>query len=218
MTVACRALALLGAGLAVVGLTSPAAAGRVPPEGRGHSISAPVAATAPCRRSRNGRPGPRTYRPPVRAPVSDPFRPPPQPWLPGNRGLEYRTVPGTLVRAIGPGRVSFAGPVAGALYVTVSHPDGLRSSYSWLAAVRVGRGAPVRAGAVVGVAADRLHLGVRRGRRYLDPASLWGCLVAGGRVHLVPLDGGGPVGPPGPGRLGAVRPPSLHSYVGPPTG
>lgn len=157
----------------------------------GAAGAAGTAGRSLCRRpSALSRPGPRTYRPPVRGPVVDPFRPPPQPWLPGNRGLEYATIPGTLVRAIGPGRVSFAGPVAGSLHVTVTHPDGLRSSYSFLAAVRVRRSAAVSAGAVVGVAAARLHLGVRRGRRYLDPASLWGCTVTGGRVWLVPLGGG----------------------------
>ena len=130
--------------------------------------------------------GPRTYRPPVTAPVVDAFRPPDQPWLPGNRGLAYGTVPGTLVRAIGPGTVSFAGPVAGQLHVTVTHPDGLRSSYSFLASVRTRRGRTVAAGEVVGVAAADLHLGVRRGDRYLDPASLWGRPVGGGRVVLVP--------------------------------
>src|SRR5690606_16673870 len=35
------------------------------------------------------------YDPPVDAPITDPFRPPPQPWLPGNRGIEYATAPGT---------------------------------------------------------------------------------------------------------------------------
>ena len=140
--------------------------------------------------ARTAGPGPRTYRPPVAAPVTDPFRPPAHDWLPGNRGLEYATAPGTLVRAIGPGVVRFAGPVAGALHVTVEHPDGLRSSSSFLAAVRVVAGEHVAAGAVVGVAGPRLHLGVRRGDQYLDPASLWGCPVGGGRVALVPLDGG----------------------------
>ncbi|HEX2576432.1 MAG TPA: M23 family metallopeptidase [Aquihabitans sp.] len=145
---------------------------------------------------------PRTYRPPVAAPVVDPFRPPPEPWLAGNRGLEYGTAPGTPVGAIGPGTVSFAGPVAGSLHVTVTHPDGLRSSYSFLAAVRVRAGDVVAPGDVVGIAAERLHLGVRRGDRYLDPATLWGRRVEGGRVRLVPLGDGAPAGerdPPPPG-------------------
>ena len=144
----------------------------------------------------------RTYQPPVTAPVVDPFRPPAQPWLAGNRGLEYATVAGTPVGAIGPGVVTFAGPVAGALHVTVTHPDGLRSSYSFLAAVRVRVGDRVATGEVVGIAADRFHVGVRRGERYLDPASLWGRRVGGGRVVLVPLDGGGADGLPSPPSAG----------------
>jgi murein DD-endopeptidase MepM/ murein hydrolase activator NlpD len=135
-------------------------------------------------------PGNRVYAPPVEAPVADPFRPPPEPWRSGNRGIEYATAPGTQVHAIGPGAVVFAGAVAGSLHVTVLHPDGLRSSYSFLAAIRVRVGQRVRGGALVGVAGERFHVGVRRGRTYLDPASLWGRPVRGGRVLLVPLDGG----------------------------
>lgn len=145
-------------------------------------------------------PGNRVYAPPVDAPVADPFRPPPEPWMAGNRGIEYATAPGTPVRAIGPGAVVFAGAVAGSLHVTILHPDGLRSSYSFLAAIRVRVGQRLRGGALVGVAGERFHVGVRRGRTYLDPASLWGTPVRGGRVLLVPLDGG-----PRLGRSGARR-------------
>lgn len=129
----------------------------------------------------------RSYRPPVTASVLDPYRPPPQPWMPGNRGIEYDTARGELVRAIGPGRVTFAGPVAGTLHVTVRHPDGLRSSYSNVGAVRVRVGHTVAAGHVVAVAAGPVHLGVREGDEYIDPASLWGDRVQGGRVALIPL-------------------------------
>jgi murein DD-endopeptidase MepM/ murein hydrolase activator NlpD len=135
-------------------------------------------------------PGNRVYAPPVAAPVADPFRPPPEPWQSGNRGIEYATAPGTPVHAIGPGAVVFAGAVAGSLHVTILHPDGLRSSYSFLAAIRVRVGQRVRGGALVGVAGERFHVGVRRGRTYLDPASLWGRPVRGGRVLLVHPDGG----------------------------
>ncbi|MCU1499685.1 MAG: peptidase family protein [Acidimicrobiales bacterium] len=204
-----RVLAVGVAVVLVVFVSAPPSAARLPPRASVWRGALPAIA---CRgRSAIATPGPRTYRPPVRAPVIDPFRPPPQPWLPGNRGIEYATVPGTRVRAIGPGRVSFAGPVGGSLHVTVTHADGLRSSYSFLAAVRVRRGAVVAAGVVVGVAGARLHLGVRRGRRYLDPASLWGCAVAGGRVHLVPLDGG-PAVEPGAAR-GVLGPPPRHRYT-----
>lgn len=136
-------------------------------------------------------PGSRTYRPPVSSPVADPFRPPPQPWLAGNRGIEYATPPGTQVRAIGPGVVTFAGLVAGERDVTVRHPDGLRSSYVDLATARVRLGDTVSAGQVIGLSTDRLHLGVRRGATYIDPASLWGTDVTGGRVILVPEQSGG---------------------------
>ena len=128
-----------------------------------------------------------TYRPPADAPVRDPFRPPPQPWLPGNRGIEYDTRPGEEVRAIGPGRVAFADAVAGRLVITVVHPGGLRSSYTALGRIAVRRGDRVAGGQVIGLAGGPLHLGVRRGDRYLDPASLWGTQVGGGRVVLVPV-------------------------------
>lgn len=138
-----------------------------------------------------GPPAGHTYQPPVEAPVIDPFRLPPEPWMAGNRGIEYATVAGSPVGAIGPGVVVFAGPVAGARHVTVRHPDGLRSSYSFLATIQVAVGQGVTTGQPVGRAGDRFHVGVRRGDAYLDPASLWGTPVGGGRVVLVPLDGRG---------------------------
>jgi hypothetical protein len=128
---------------------------------------------------------PVAYAPPVDAPIVDPFREPDGPYGRGNRGIEYDTDPGAAVRAIGAGEVVFAGPVAGALHVTVLHPDGLRSSYSFLASISARRGARVAVGAVVGRAGDRLHLGVRRGDQYIDPALLFQGRVEV-RVRLVP--------------------------------
>lgn len=138
---------------------------------------------------------PPAYVPPVDAPVVDPFRPPPTPYAPGNRGLDYGTAPGTEVRAAASGVVTFAGTVAGSRHVTVLHPDGLRTSYSFLARVDVVAGQRVDQGAVLGTTVGRLHLGARAGDAYLDPASLFG----GGlpRVHLVPFDE-----PPGEGPAG----------------
>ncbi len=133
-----------------------------------------------------GAPGPPRYQPPVSAPISDEFRPPAEPWLAGNRGLEYDTTPGTAVTAIGPGLVVFAGSVADGLYVTVLHPDGIRSSYSFLAVISVSRGDRVRAGTVVGVAGDLFHLGARQGGNYIDPAALFGTVVGSAEVYLVP--------------------------------
>lgn len=151
--------------------------------------------------------GPPRYRPPVDAPVIDPFRPPAEPWLAGNRGLEYETVPGTPVGAIGPGLVVFAGTVAGQLYVTVLHPDGIRSSYSYLASITVAVGDRVRAGDVVGTTGAVFHLGARVGDTYIDPASLFGRLSGRASVYLVPTPRGSAGGVP-PGLLRPVRPPA----------
>ena len=71
-----------------------------------------------------------TYAPPVDAPVADPFRPPATGFGPGNRGIEYATAPGTVVRAVGDGVVAFAGLVAGTRHVTVRHADGVRTTAS----------------------------------------------------------------------------------------
>jgi murein DD-endopeptidase MepM/ murein hydrolase activator NlpD len=87
--------------------------------------------------------------------------------------LEYATVPGSAVRAIGAGTVLFAGQVGGELHVTVRHADGLRSTYSYLAEVAVGVDETVQRGQLVGRAGSRLHLGVRCGSAYLDPAPLF---------------------------------------------
>jgi murein DD-endopeptidase MepM/ murein hydrolase activator NlpD len=145
------------------------------------------------------------YRPPVDAPVTDPFRPPPQPWLPGNRGVEYATVPGTPVRAAGRGEVTFAGAVGGDLHVTVTHPDGVRTSYSFLAEVSVVAGQHVERGHVVGTAGSRLHVGARRGDTYIDPESLWGP-TGPPWVRLAPLEGGGRRVPPLGGRVARSLP------------
>jgi murein DD-endopeptidase MepM/ murein hydrolase activator NlpD len=64
----------------------------------------------------------------------------------------------------------------------VLHGDGLRSSYSHLATLAVVAGDRVLIGQAVGTASGRLHLGVRAGDAYLDPALLFDA----GPVHLVP--------------------------------
>ena len=127
------------------------------------------------------------FRPPVDAPVADPFRSPEDPYGPGNRGIEYDTESGDAVRAAASGTVEFAGAVAGALHVTVDHGGGLRSSYSYLQRISVRVGAHVARGAVIGIAGDRLHFGVRLDGVYTDPDTFIG--VRRVRVRLVPLRG-----------------------------
>lgn len=113
------------------------------------------------------------YSVPVDASVVDPFRVPTGPYGPGNRGLEYLTAPGSVVRSIGAGTVAFAGQVAGRLVISIDHPDGLRSSLVGLAVIDTAAGRRVARGAVVGRAGPTLHLGVRRAGVYLDPATLF---------------------------------------------
>ena len=121
---------------------------------------------------------------PVEAAVVDPFRPPSDPFGPGNRGLEYATVSGDVVRAVADGVVRFAGPVAGAPVVVVDH-GGLWSTYTSLAARLVARGQPVVRGQEVAQASEGFHLTARMDGHYLDPAELLDrrCRV----VRLVPL-------------------------------
>lgn len=169
------ALALLAVALASA-LTRPPAAAAVPPGGAGvaRSGQAPEAPSAI------------VHVPPVDAPVVDPFRAPPGPYGPGNRGLEYDTEPGDPVRASASGTVVFAGPVAGALHVTVRHADGVRTSYSFLARSHVVLGQRVDQGEPVGEAGDRLHFGARLADAYFDPALLFGSGAVD--VELVPFE------------------------------
>lgn len=113
------------------------------------------------------------YRPPVAGPIVSGFALPAERWQPGNRGVDYAPEPGTPVTAAADGEVVFAGEVGGELHVTVRHPDGLRTSYSFLASVSVAVGQRVRAGDPVGVAGGPFHFGVREpDGTYLDPAAL----------------------------------------------
>ena len=113
--------------------------------------------------------------------VLRPFDPPERPWLPGHRGADLAAETGQEVLAAGPGRVHFAGTVAGTPVVSVSH-GGLRTTYLPVE-TGLARGDPVAAGQVIGTvaAAPRhcpqrtcLHWGLLRGRDYLDPLSLLG--------------------------------------------
>lgn len=113
------------------------------------------------------------------------YSPPPKPWLPGHRGVDLATTPSAEVRAAGPGRVAFAGMVAGRPVVSIEHEGGFRTTYE-----------PVRSAVTAGEVVDRgqlighvlgIHPGceapacVHWGARwrddpdgYLDPLSLLG--------------------------------------------
>ena len=153
------------------------------------ALLAPSLATSPASAAPPlGSSGREVFRPPTSGVVIDPFRPPPKPWLSGNRGIEYATEPGSALTAIGTGTVSFAGQVAGRLVVSITHQSGLRSSLTGVGQIRVQPGEFVRGGQVVGEALETVHLGVRKADTYIDPASLWGREVSAGRAYLVALD------------------------------
>jgi murein DD-endopeptidase MepM/ murein hydrolase activator NlpD len=69
--------------------------------------------------------------------------------------------------------------------VVVRHADGRRATYGRLLTVGVAEGQWIGASAPVGWAGTTLHLGLRDGDDYLDPAPLFGVLR--GVARLVPL-------------------------------
>jgi hypothetical protein len=126
------------------------------------------------------------YRAPSDAPIVDRFRPPPEPWMPGNRGIDYGTSAGAEITAAADGRVVFAGSVAGSVHVSIAHDDGLRTSYSFVASAAVVATQRVRAGQVVAVAGGPFHFGVRTpDDTYLDPEAVLAGAIRP-RARLVP--------------------------------
>lgn len=130
---------------------------------------------------------PVVHRLPVPAAVARRFEPPVGTYGPGHRGVDLAAPVGTAVRATERGTVHHAGPVAGVVWVSIDHPDGVRTSYGPLTGLRVVRGERIERGHRIGTLAAThhgdasrdtgLHLGARRGGDYLDPMSLPGIAV-----------------------------------------
>ncbi|WP_406495730.1 M23 family metallopeptidase [Streptomyces sp. NBC_01604] len=125
----------------------------------------------------------RTWPVGTRPPVLRGWEPPATPYGRGHRGVDLTAAPGTPVRAVAAGRVSFAGRVAGKGVVSVELPGTgdppLRTTYEPVRA-SVKKGEEVAAGEVVGTVEPTgshcttacVHWGLRRGETYLDPLSL----------------------------------------------
>jgi murein DD-endopeptidase MepM/ murein hydrolase activator NlpD len=118
------------------------------------------------------------------------FDPPLDPWGSGHRGVDLLGSAGQPVLAALPGRVTFAGMLAGRGVVVVSHGD-TRTTYEPVSA-DVSAGQVVAAGGRLGRLGTFgshcfprvcLHWGWLRGEVYLDPLDL----VGGGPVRLLPL-------------------------------
>jgi murein DD-endopeptidase MepM/ murein hydrolase activator NlpD len=113
---------------------------------------------------------------PIPGPISRHFEPPPTPYSAGHRGIDFRAPVGTAVVAAAAGTVSFAGQIGGSLFVSIDHPGGLKTTYSFLSAVLVKKGQAVSQGQLIarsgpGAAGEdpNLHFGLRSGTDYLDP-------------------------------------------------
>ncbi|MGW1912593.1 murein hydrolase activator EnvC family protein [Streptomyces sp. NPDC002076] len=140
----------------------------------------------------------RTWPVGVRPLVLRGWEPPATVYGPGHRGVDLAAPAGSPVRAVAPGRVSFAGRVAGKGVVSVELTGtDLRTTYEPVSAL-VRQGDEVTAGQTVGTveatashcAASCVHWGLRRGTTYLDPLSLlppW--LLHRGPPRLLPVLG-----------------------------
>ncbi|MGW1711981.1 M23 family metallopeptidase [Streptomyces sp. NPDC002156] len=129
------------------------------------------------------------------------WEPPPTPYARGHRGVDLAATTGTPVRAVAPGRVHFAGRVAGRGVVSVeltgTGTPPLRTTYEPVTAA-LKKGAEVKAGEMVGTVEPGgthcpttcVHWGLLRGDTYLDPLTLlpsW--LLRRGPSRLLPVQG-----------------------------
>ncbi|MGA8256566.1 MAG: M23 family metallopeptidase [Nocardioides sp.] len=122
--------------------------------------------------------------------VIEHFDPPTSPYAAGHRGVDLLGADGQPVHAALPGRVTYAGPLAGIGVIVIEHGS-TRTTYQPIDA-SVAVGDDVTAGARVGTL-DRvgshcpprpcLHWGWIDGETYLDPLRL----VGAGPVRLLPL-------------------------------
>jgi murein DD-endopeptidase MepM/ murein hydrolase activator NlpD len=132
---------------------------------------------------------------PVVGPVIRGFEPPSTPFGAGHRGIDIGAPIGTPALAPAPGVVTFAGAVAGHLFVTVDHGGGLASTYSWVSAILVRKGDAVARGWPValtgaghpGVEPPHLHFGVRINGAYVDPLQFLSPLSLVGLIRLAPI-------------------------------
>ncbi|MEU0387233.1 M23 family metallopeptidase [Streptomyces chartreusis] len=129
------------------------------------------------------------------------WEPPASVYGPGHRGVDLTAAPGTPVRAVAAGRVSFAGRVAGKGVVSVeltgTGDPPLRTTYEPVTAT-VEEGEEVEPGEVIGTVdaagshctTTCVHWGLRRGETYLNPLWLlppW--LLHRGPSRLLPVYG-----------------------------
>ncbi len=136
-----------------------------------------------------------TWTWPVAGPVIRGFDPPASPYGSGHRGIDIAAPAGSVAVAPADGRVSFAGPVGGRLFLTIDHGGGLESTFSWVSALQVRRGDLVVQGQPVartggghsGDLVANLHFGVKLNDAYVDPLDYLGPLDITALIRLAPL-------------------------------
>jgi hypothetical protein len=146
-----------------------------------------------------------TWTWPVRGPIIRAFDPPASTYGAGHRGIDIAVPVGTVVVAPVAGVVSFAGRVAGQLFVSIDHGAGVVSTSSYLSAALVAKDDPVAEGQPIGLtgaghpgsATAHLHFGVRLGGVYVDPLAYLGPISLVGIVRLAPIGASGPSLPTG---------------------
>jgi septal ring factor EnvC (AmiA/AmiB activator) len=95
-----------------------------------------------------------------------------------NNGMDIKTIPGSKIRAIAAGTVSFAGALSGfGNCIIISHGEGFYSLYGHLESLVVAAGYEIGEGEAIGIIGETstpegavLHLEIRRGKKRLDPA------------------------------------------------
>lgn len=145
-----------------------------------------------------------SYAWPVEGRVLRGFEPAAGPYGPGHRGIDIEAEPGVPVRAAEGGVVAFAGRIGGERFLSILHPDGIRTTYSWLSRLEAREGDVVARGEVIGrtgaghpgSASPHLHFGARLGEVYLDPLTLLEPVSLVGVVRLAPLGGAWARSPP----------------------
>jgi len=133
---------------------------------------------------------------PVTGPILKAFDGPDSPYSAGHRGIDIGVPVGTPIHSPAAGVVSFAGKVAGSLYVSIDHANGVRSTCSWLTTATVRKGENVDAGEVIGTTGlghpgsampPHLHFGTKIDGAYVDPLSLLEALDLSELIRLVPV-------------------------------
>jgi murein DD-endopeptidase MepM/ murein hydrolase activator NlpD len=132
---------------------------------------------------------------PVVGPVIQGFDPPSSPYGAGHRGIDLAVPVGTIVRAPASGVVTFAGTVAGHLFVTIDQGGGVLSTSSFLSGLLVRKGDVVIAGQPIalsgtghpGDAVPNLHFGVRLNGQYVDPLDYLRPLSVVDLIRLAPV-------------------------------